>query len=368
MSSAGCEHEFCNNCWSKYLEVKILDEGMGENITCPAHNCTILLHYETCLNLLKNCRAEEVYKTIIKNSFVDVHTNLKWCSGSGCTFVIKYNINLGEEPVVCKCGVTNCFSCGNNWHMPVECDLFVRWLQKCQDDSETSNWITINTKNCPSCHATIEKDGGCNHVICTNKTCKYEFCWICMGIWSIHKSSYNCNHFDEEEAQAKRSVQEIIRKELERYVFYYNRYINHKRSLELEQQLHASVNDKIKKLVKKGISWVDLQFLSQSVYTLSKCRSTLMYTYPFAYYLVKNNHCVLFHENQNDLQNAIERLSGYLERSIETDNYEEIKRNVIDLKIYCEGRRKKLEVHILEGYKEKVWEYRLDNIDLYLVV
>ena len=49
-------------------------------------------------------------------------------------------------------------------------------------------------KECPTCAATIEKDGGCNHVICKNSSCKAEFCWVCLGPWEPHGSSwYNCN-------------------------------------------------------------------------------------------------------------------------------------------------------------------------------
>ena len=47
-----------------------------------------------------------------------------------------------------------------------------KWIRKCDDDSETSNWIAANTKECPKCHVTIEKDGGCNHMVCRNQSCK----------------------------------------------------------------------------------------------------------------------------------------------------------------------------------------------------
>ena len=38
------------------------------------------------------------------------------------------------------------FSCGENWHDPVKCKWLRRWIKKCDDDSETSNWIAANTK------------------------------------------------------------------------------------------------------------------------------------------------------------------------------------------------------------------------------
>ena len=48
--------------------------------------------------------------------------------------------------MTCRCGHTFCFACGNNWHEPVRCALLRKWIKKCDDDSETSNWIAANTK------------------------------------------------------------------------------------------------------------------------------------------------------------------------------------------------------------------------------
>ena len=67
------------------------------------------------------------------------------------------------------------------WENPVCCSLSVmcvkgqrgahacrwaRWKQKIQDDSETNNWLAANTKPCPKCGKPVEKNGGCNLVVC----------------------------------------------------------------------------------------------------------------------------------------------------------------------------------------------------------
>jgi len=56
--------------------------------------------------------------------------------------------------------------CSLENHQPATCSIVKMWLKKCADDSETANWISCNTKECPKCHATIEKNGGCNHMQC----------------------------------------------------------------------------------------------------------------------------------------------------------------------------------------------------------
>merc|ERR1712107_979392 len=123
---------------------------------------------------------------------------------------------------------------------------------------------------CPKCGATIEKDGGCNHMICKNQSCKADFCWVCLGPWEPHGSSwYNCN-----------------------------RYMNHLQSLKFESKLGAMVKDKMEEMQQHNMSWIDVQLLKKSLDILCECRRTLMYTYVFAYYLKKNNQSAIFEENQ----------------------------------------------------------------------
>ena len=69
-----------------------------------------------------------------------------------------------------------------------------RWLTKCADDSETANYISAHTKDCPKCNICIEKNGGCNHMQCFN--CKHDFCWMCLGNWRTHGSEYyECSRY-----------------------------------------------------------------------------------------------------------------------------------------------------------------------------
>jgi len=357
MTGLECGHRFCTQCWGEYLTTKIMEEGVGQTIACAAHGCDILVDDATVMRLVRDSKVKLKYQHLITNSFVECNRLLRWCPSPDCNNAIKVQY-VEARPVTCKCTHTFCFACGENWHDPVKCHLLRKWIKKCDDDSETSNWIAANTKECPKCNVTIEKDGGCNHMVCKNQNCKADFCWVCLGPWEPHGSSwYNCNRYDEEEAKAARDAQERSRAALQRYLFYCNRYMNHMQSLKFEHKLYASVKEKMEEMQQHNMSWIEVQFLKKAVDILCQCRQTLMYTYVFAYYLRKNNQSVIFEENQKDLESATETLSEYLERDITSENLADIKQKVQDKYRYCDSRRKVLLEHVHEGYEKDWWEY-----------
>lgn len=357
MTGIACGHRFCTECWKEYLTSKIMDQGMCQIIACAAHGCDILVDDQTVMSLITDPKVKLKYQHLITNSFVECNRLLRWCPQPECNYVIAVQY-VDSQPVTCRCRHTFCFACGENWHDPVRCNLLRKWQKKCDDDSETSNWIAANTKECPKCNATIEKDGGCNHMVCKNQNCKSDFCWVCLGPWEPHGSSwYNCNRYDEREAKSARDAQEKSRAALQRYLFYCNRYLNHMQSLKFEHKLYASVKDKMEEMQQQNMSWIEVQFLKIAVDILCQCRQTLMYTYVFAYYLKRNNQSAIFEHNQRDLESATETLSEYLERDITQENLLDIKQKVQDKYRYCESRCKALLEHVHEGYEKDWWEY-----------
>ncbi|EGT39540.1 hypothetical protein CAEBREN_23911 [Caenorhabditis brenneri] len=195
LSGLACNHRACTPCWRSYLTNKILDGAQSE-IECMAANCKLLIEDEKVWKVMFYITDPAIiasYRRLIVASYVETNRLLKWCPGVDCGKAVRVN-HCEPRLVVCSCGSRFCFSCGNDWHEPVNCRLLKLWMKKCSDDSETSNWINANTKECPKCMITIEKDGGCNHMTCKNTTCRFEFCWMCLGPWEPHGSSwYNCN-------------------------------------------------------------------------------------------------------------------------------------------------------------------------------
>lgn len=350
-----CRHAFCRECWVRYLSLKIMENGESSHITCPAYKCEMIVDDQTVLPLISDPKVRFRYQQLITNSYVECNKQMRWCPKPECGHAVK--VSYPEfQPVKCVCDTIFCFLCGESWHDPVKCDLIRKWKKKCDDDSETSHWIAANTKECPECHATIEKNGGCNHMICKNTACKAEFCWVCLTDWRHHGSQwYMCNRYDESDAKAARDAQERSRALLQRYLFYCKRYMNHMASLKFENKLYASVRQKMREMQQHNMSWIEVQFLNRAVDVLCQCRQTLMYTYVFAYYQAKTNQSIIFEDNQRDLENATETLSEYLERDITSENIKDMKRSVQDKYRYCASRRKILLEHVHEGYEQDWW-------------
>ncbi|XP_065829261.1 E3 ubiquitin-protein ligase arih1-like [Oscarella lobularis] len=353
-----CGHQFCRDCWEMYLTVKISDEGMCQDISCPAHECRILVDEVTVYQLLKDPVVIKKYQYLLAGCYIEANRLMKFCPGPGCQNAVRVTYNESRQ-VRCLCNHSFCFGCLDLAHEPVKCHYLKKWKKKCDNESETSNWLSANTKECPKCHAAIEKGGGCNHMVCRNRSCKFEFCWVCQGPWQPHGSSwYNCNRYDEKDAKAARNSQATSRASLDRYLFYYNRYANHLRSAKLEKKLNDSIKKKMDELQRRGMTWIEVQFLTKAVDVLCMSRETLMYTYVFAFYLKKNNQSVIFEENQKDVEMATETLSGYLERDMLTaDVVAELKRKVQDQLRYCQQRRSVLLAHVYEGYDKELWDY-----------
>lgn len=66
------------------------------------------------------------------------------------------------------------------------------------------------------------------------------------------------------------------RRALERYLFYYERFENHHKSLKLEEELRAKIKAKIEEKVHNHEdTWIDWQYLHDAATLLTKCRYTL---------------------------------------------------------------------------------------------
>ncbi|CDP07582.1 unnamed protein product [Coffea canephora] len=321
-----CGHCFCNNCWTEHFIVKI-NEGQSRRITCMAHECYAICDEENVRNLVsgRDPHVAEKFGRFLLESYIEDNKKVKWCpSVPHCGNAIRVECDEYCE-VQCACGVQFCFSCSSEAHSPCSCLMWKLWTKKCQDESETVNWIKVNTKYCPKCYKPVEKNGGCNLVRCV---CGQPFCWLCGGATGISHTwnsieGHTCGRYKEDELENA----ERAKKQLWRYSHYYNQFKAHTDSLKLEATLQDRLQQKIVILEAKNLESRDFSWVTDGFNRLFRSRRILSYSYPFAYYMfgdelfknamtqkgreIKQN---LFEDQQQQLQANIEKLSMVLEQ------------------------------------------------------
>ncbi|CAF3702014.1 unnamed protein product [Adineta steineri] len=352
--SLRCRHQHCLECWQNYLEQNIFQTGCGRAILCPSR-CTQIIDDGKILELLSNKpNLREQYGKFLINAFVETNRLTHFCPGNGCTTIIKmksYTPKCAQLIECDMCKTTFCFQCSKQWHEPVQCSLLQKWEQKNLDESMTGTWMLANTKECPKCHSSIEKNGGCNHMTCRKPGCVHEFCWLCFGDWKGHTQ---CNVYHQEASEKNQSEAREI---LARYMHYFTRYQTHNQSLEFEGKLLDQVEQRKKEMQNESMTYTEQQAVQKAFDVLQQCRRTLKYTYPFAYYLERSNLSEIFEQNQADLERATETLSGFLENEIGVTQNQIVQ--LMDNTSYCEQRRKILVDHCKDGYSKQYWMFNL---------
>lgn len=145
--------------------------------------------------------------------------------------------------------------------------------------------------------------------------CKHDFCWMCCGDWRSHGSEYyECSRYKSNPNIVNESAGIQAREALKKYLFYFERWQNHADSLKREEETKRKINQKIQEKVNNNIgTWIDWQYLLDAAQLLAKCRYTMMYTYPYAYFM-EDERKRLFEYQQAQLELEIENLSWKLER------------------------------------------------------
>lgn len=145
-----------------------INEGQSKRIKCMADKCNAICDEGKIRDLVRvrDLNLAEKFDHFLLQSYIEDNKKVKWCpSTPHCGNAIRIQ---GDEycEVECACGLQFCFSCSSETHSPCSCLMWEMWMKKCNSESESVYWISVNTKYCPKCNKPVEKNGGCNLVRC----------------------------------------------------------------------------------------------------------------------------------------------------------------------------------------------------------
>uniref|UniRef100_A0A0E0QV12 RBR-type E3 ubiquitin transferase n=1 Tax=Oryza rufipogon TaxID=4529 RepID=A0A0E0QV12_ORYRU len=321
MRSAGCSHFYCVGCWRGYVHAAVGDGARCLSFRCPDPACSAAVVRELVDEVAGDADRAR-YATFLLRSYVEEGTRIKWCPGPGCTLAIEFVGGGGgeekQDDVECKHGHGFCFRCGEEAHRPVSCETVRAWTDKNAMESETASWVLANTKHCPKCRLPIEKNRGCMHMTC-RPPCLHEFCWLCLGPWSDHRSSeyYNCNVYDAAKANGEASDDKRRREQgmasLDRYMHFYERWAAHGKARQSAVDDMAGLDACAEKLsAAVAMPVTELCFLAEAYQQIAECRRLLRWTYAYGYY-----HLGTGLDGDEERRTMVECAQGEAERQLE---------------------------------------------------
>ncbi|XP_062005704.1 probable E3 ubiquitin-protein ligase ARI8 [Rosa rugosa] len=318
--STSCGHPYCRDCWEGYISTSICDSGPAcLMLRCPEPSCKAAVGPELIENVLvvTGKKAEyDKYKHYLLRSYVEHNRKkIRWCPAPDCKYAIKFDApdRMSSYDVSCLCSHSYCWNCEEENHRPVFCETVKKWILKNADDSQNGQWIMVNTKPCPKCNRSIEKNQGCNHMTCT-APCRFQFCWYCLGPYG----TCHCNAFNRRATDMSGGVWGMAEKErmqakidLERYAHYYERWANNGSSKERALKDFDKVKTvHIKELghIQKNTIEHKYDFIIEAWQQIIECRQVLRWTYAYGYYMK---------ENEDAKRHLFEHLQGHAEFSLE---------------------------------------------------
>lgn len=169
----------CNVCIQIWVVTRITTDQLTgqEPIPCLQPKCNDYIFFSEMQEWLSSEQMDKVCKAYNDN-YISSTMDIVRCPRSGCSFAGIMSKNTWKRPFSCP-------AWEYEWRDHAQLsrsELAVKSLANVMElNPESFNYINklLYSHACPSCHMTISKTEGWNHMMC--RQCQYEFCWECLA-------------------------------------------------------------------------------------------------------------------------------------------------------------------------------------------
>jgi len=199
----GCGHIYCGPCIRNCLISAI--EGGQFPLLCIGDEmrCSQPIALPTIERFLPVASFTQLLEAAAETYIKQNTSTMKYCETPGCTQIYQATPENEAQALQCpSCFTELCSGCSKEPHQGVSCKDSARNKDWNVDDE----WMRAQgIRKCPSCSALMEKNGGCNHMTCSN--CRTHICWVCMQTFDAqsvydHMTAAHGGIYDEANAPA----------------------------------------------------------------------------------------------------------------------------------------------------------------------
>jgi len=186
--SLECGHKYCTACWRQHCSTLIYS-GEADTLSCMFPRC-VITPSRAFLESLLHKQDFAKYCDFLSNKYVATSRETRWCPGKNCGNAVSCTIVGPFRAASCVCGVEICWDCNKEFHAPLSC---ANALSLKPSTDLNLIWLAENTKECPKCGTSVQKNDGCFSMTCK---CSHKWCWLCQEPWSTHSSHFACTKFN----------------------------------------------------------------------------------------------------------------------------------------------------------------------------
>lgn len=189
-----CGHKFCTECVVTVFERSVTESRV--DLQCL--QCTEQVTEEEVRAILAAHLYQKYLDFTLKRYLATV-PNVCYCPSPDCPYACIKATEYGmSNYFMCareECHKEYCYQCKCPWHPNKSCQQAREEVAITMPEAAAplpqETLKTLNAKECPFCHVTVEKldDGSCNQVYCIN--CMQSFCWLCgKSVTEMHYLRY----------------------------------------------------------------------------------------------------------------------------------------------------------------------------------
>jgi hypothetical protein len=181
-AAIGTERGCCVDCVLRTISMTFERKPMADKVPCPRCGLPFTLpivreflesgqvEAKKARSLLEHiCTTEARLAALEHERSRGAPASFQHCIGPGCNEVFLFSWSSPCSLVTCgACKFSACVVCKTAYHVGLTCAQALRTRPALQ-------WRHENTKACPTCFTSIEKNGGCDHHHCT--ICGSDFSW-----------------------------------------------------------------------------------------------------------------------------------------------------------------------------------------------
>lgn len=178
--SLPCGCAFCSMCLISWILAKTseLSYQFDQQLPCMTSKCKNLFKIEDISSQLSTDALNTLNDTLFQ-VYINKTEDIRRCPNMTCNYAGVIDISSS------CCDNLECIQCQTKWREKIHFTLQDRIRVFLQDTITLKNellclfWKRNYTKKCPNCKVSIEKNEGCENMVCSQ--CKHGFCWTCFA-------------------------------------------------------------------------------------------------------------------------------------------------------------------------------------------